>query len=162
MASAVPLVDERTRPARREASRRTRDLTGRLAEQLADLAELDARPDPSETIQLHESARLAVGAIARLLAPAGAVPAADPAHLDAWVQLLDELLTDAQAGYDGTGDQGRALTASRDADGATAVRPGQNRQARRQRLDETLAELREVAADVVPSPSSPEHGEAQR
>jgi hypothetical protein len=162
MASAVPLVDERTRTARREAYRRARDLTGRLAEQLADLAELDAQPDQSQTIQLHESARPTVGAIVRLLAPAGVARAADPVHLDARVQLLDELLTDAQAGYDGTGDQGRALATSRDAAGATAVRPGQNRQARRRRLDEILAELREVAADVVPSPSSTEQGEAQR
>jgi hypothetical protein len=167
MASAVPLVDARARSARREAYRQARDLTGHLAEQRADLDELDAQPDPSETIQLHESARLAVGAIVRLLAlecEGSAAPrlADDPAQLDAWVQLLDELLTDAQAGDDGTGDHGRALAASRDTTDAIAMRPAHNRQAQRRRLDAILAELRAAATDVVPSPSSTEHGEAQR
>jgi hypothetical protein len=94
------------------------DLTGHLAELLARRAELEARPDPSDTIQLHESARLAVRTIVRLLAPGGAVPivlgiSADPDELDAWVDLLDELLTDVQASYGGA--QGRLERAAEEA-----------------------------------------------
>jgi hypothetical protein len=36
----------------------------------------------------------------------------DPQELDEWVQLLDELLTDAQLGYDGAHDRALALAAS--------------------------------------------------
>jgi hypothetical protein len=114
MASAVPVVDERARTATRQAYRRAHDLTGHLAELLAALA---ARPDPSQTSQFGESARLAVGTIVRLLLPVGAastIPqaATDSAELDAWDELLDELLMEAQAGHDGADDQGLVLAAS--------------------------------------------------
>jgi hypothetical protein len=100
------------------AIRRTCELTGHLAELLARRAELEAELDRADTIQLHESARLAVRTIVRLLAPPGAAPtvlgvSADPAEMDAWVDLLDELLTDAQASYGGA--QGRLARAAEEA-----------------------------------------------
>ena len=104
--------------ALRGAIRRSCDLTGHLAELLARRAELEAQPDPSEIAGLHESARLAVGTVVRLLAPPGAAPtvlgiSADADELDAWVDLLDELLTDAQASYGGA--QGRLERAAEEA-----------------------------------------------
>jgi hypothetical protein len=145
MASAVPLVDESPRSARREASRWADDLTGHLAELLADL---DARSDPSEISQLHESARLAVGTVIRLLVAAAAVPtvprtSTGPAELDAWIQLLDELLTNARAA------------------GAIA-RPRESREAQCRRLDEIVDELREAVAETFPSPRGTQHGEVPR
>jgi hypothetical protein len=107
MASAAPLRDQlaATAAVGREAYRRAHELTSHLADALG---ELEAWPDSSQSIPLHESARLAVGTIVRLLAgPAGAVAAA--AELDAWVQVLDELLTDAQAGVDGGHGRGACV-----------------------------------------------------
>jgi hypothetical protein len=101
---------------RREAYRRAHELAGDLTELLG---QLDVNgTDPSERVELQESARLAVGTIVRLLAaPSGDVPAVrrtstDPGELDSWVQLLDELLTDAQAGYDGAQDRALGLAAA--------------------------------------------------
>jgi hypothetical protein len=96
MESAVPLDDHRAVSAKGEAYRRAHDLTVDLGELPG---QLDTGPDPNATIQLHESARLAVGTLVRALVPAGAVPTVR--QLDAWVTLLDELLTEAQAGVDG-------------------------------------------------------------
>jgi hypothetical protein len=102
--------------ARREAYRRAHVLAADLTELLG---QLDARRgDPSERVELQESARLAVGTIVRLLAaPSGGVPpvrrtSTDPGELDAWVRLLDELLTDAQVGYDGAQDRALGLAAA--------------------------------------------------
>jgi hypothetical protein len=50
----------------------------------------------------------------------------------------------------------------RAATGAIAVRPRQDREAQRRRLDEILAELREAVTKTVVSPPGAQHGEAQR
>jgi hypothetical protein len=95
----------------RERYRRAHALTTDLTEQLGQLS-TDAA-GPSERLDLQESARQSVSTIVRVLTPPmGAVPVVrrtsrDPHELDEWVQLLDELLTDAQLGYDGA--HGRAL-----------------------------------------------------
>jgi hypothetical protein len=103
-------LEHATVTARREAFRTARTLTEDLAEHFGQLAEGAA--DASEALQLQESARTAVRTIVRVLAGGAPVPpvrrtSGDPEVLDEWVVLLDELLTDAQVGYDGA--HGRAL-----------------------------------------------------
>jgi hypothetical protein len=101
--------------ARREAFRTAHTLTEDLAEHFGQLAEGAA--DASETLQLQESARTAVRTIVWLLADGAPVPpvrrtSGDPEVLDEWVVLLDELLTDAQVGYDGAHHRALVLAAS--------------------------------------------------
>jgi len=104
-------VEHETLVARRTRYRQAQALVGDLAEQLGQLGAAGA--DPSERLEVQERARDSIGTIVRILAaPAASIPVVrhcttDPDRLDEWVQLLDELLTDAHVGY--VGAQGRAL-----------------------------------------------------
>jgi hypothetical protein len=101
---------------RRRRYRRAQILAEDLTEQLGQLS-TDAA-GPNERLELQENARRLVGSILRFLATSiGTAPvvrrtSSDPQELDEWVQLLDELLTDAQLGYDGAHDRALALAAS--------------------------------------------------
>lgn len=101
---------------RRRRYRRAQVLAEDLTEQLGQLS-TDAA-GPNERLELQENARRLVGSILRFLATSiGTTPvvrrtSSDPQELDEWVQLLDELLTDAQLGYDGAHDRALALAAS--------------------------------------------------
>jgi hypothetical protein len=109
-------VEHEARVARRERYRRAQALVGDLAEQLGQLGASAA--DPSERLEFHEKARVSIGAIVHLLAsPAASIPvvrnsAGSADELEEWVQLLDELLTDAYAGYLGAHGRAVALAAS--------------------------------------------------
>jgi hypothetical protein len=101
---------------RRRRYRRAQILAEDLTEQLGQLSTDTA--GPNERLELQENARRLVGCILRFLATSiGTAPvvrrtSSDPQELDEWVQLLDELLTDAQLGYDGAHDRALALAAS--------------------------------------------------
>jgi hypothetical protein len=109
-------VGHETLVARRATYRQAQALVGDLAEQLGQLGA--PGPDPSERLELLERARDAIGTIVRILAaPAASIPVVrhstrDADQLDEWVQLLDELLTDAQVGYVGAHGRALALAAS--------------------------------------------------